>query len=192
MTQFLHRTPHPALLCTFNHLRDLKRLMWQTCCVSDCWSAGNSSLPLGTLWNFPPNSLDLHLVESLNSEPRMQTPEHIMSQTGHQDHRDAQGVALLLQKLSTCLRITSKSWWYVWHNPEQIQGSVLFWREPGYSRGWGGRGRLCSRWCSFTCQYSSVTSYSKSKIYQTVKIGQSVIKSTFPAKRSFLGGTSLC
>lgn len=40
MTQFLHRTPHPALLCTFNHLRDLKRLMWQTCCVSDCWSEG--------------------------------------------------------------------------------------------------------------------------------------------------------
>ena len=65
-------------------------------------------------------------------------------------------------------------------------------RETGYSRGWGGQGRLCSRCCIFTCHYSSVASYSKSKIYQTLKIDQSVIKSSFPAKRSFLGGTSLC
>ena len=138
--------------------------MWWKRCVSDCWSAGNSSLPLGTLWNFPPNSLDLHFVESLNSEPRMQMPDHILNQTGHQDHRDTQGVALLLQKLSTRLCITSETWWYVWHNTEQTQGSVLFWREPSYSRGWGGQGRLCSRCCSFTCQYSCLIIFQKQNV----------------------------
>ena len=48
---------------------------------------------------FPPNILDLHLVESLNLEPRMQRADHIMNHTGHQDHSDTQDVALLLQKL---------------------------------------------------------------------------------------------
>ena len=48
---------------------------------------------------FSPNILDLHLVESMNSEPRMQRADHIMNHAGHQDHRETQDVALLLQKL---------------------------------------------------------------------------------------------
>ena len=47
----------------------------------------------------PPNILDLHLVESLNLEPKVQRADHIMNHIGHQDHRDRQDMALLLQKL---------------------------------------------------------------------------------------------
>ena len=48
---------------------------------------------------FPPNILDLHLVESMNLEPRMQMADYNMNHIGHQDHRDTQDVAFFLQKL---------------------------------------------------------------------------------------------